>query len=330
MDFELDDDQAQLRELTGKLLASLVSSDMIRAAESGVDLDEELWARGAQMGWTGLLVPEEHGGAGMGLAELVLVAEQLGRSAAPGPFLETALVAHAAAGKLDPAVVAGLASGEQRGTVVLPGSPSLVHAAGSVDHLLVLRPGSAVIAPAEAARPRRRRTLDLSRGWYDIDADTGALPGAVEVASGSDATRLVDMATVLVAADLLGIGEWLLTTTVSYTSVREQFGRRIGSFQALKHKASNMLMDLKGVRAATYYAAMAIDAGTPDAGRAASVAKGFASERIPVAAGEALQIHGGIGFTYEHDLHVYLRRAKVGAVLAGDAAAHYDRVARLA
>ncbi|CAN5546730.1 hypothetical protein BH11ACT8_BH11ACT8_08680 [soil metagenome] len=133
----------------------------------------------------------------------------------------------------------------------------------------------------------------------------------------------------LTAADLLGVGEWLLAATVDYAGVREQFGRPIGSFQVVKHKAADMLAALKGVRAATYYAAMALDARTDDATRAASVAKAFASEQVPLVAGQALQAHGGIGFTWEHDLHLYLRRATVDAVLFGDAGFHHDRVATL-
>jgi len=117
--------------------------------------------------------------------------------------------------------------------------------------------------------------------------------------------------------------------TVSYVKVREQFGRPLGSFQSVKHKVADMLMTLKAARAATYYAAMALDAGAASATAAASAAKAFTGEGVATLAGEALQAHGGIGFTWEHDLHLYLRRAKVDEMLSGSAAEHYERLVSL-
>jgi alkylation response protein AidB-like acyl-CoA dehydrogenase len=140
---------------------------------------------------------------------------------------------------------------------------------------------------------------------------------------------LADAAAVLTAADSLGVGERLLDMTVGYVKVREQFGRPLGSFQSVKHKLADMLTTLKGARAATYYAAMALDAGAADAAVASSVAKAFTGEGIAALAGEALQAHGGIGFTWEHDLHLYLRRAKVNEMLHGGAAEHYERLVAL-
>jgi len=117
--------------------------------------------------------------------------------------------------------------------------------------------------------------------------------------------------------------------TVGYVKVREQFGRPLGSFQSVKHKVAAMLTTLKGARAATYYAAMALDAGVAGATAAASVAKAFTAEGVAALAGEALQAHGGIGFTWEHDLHLYLRRAKVNEMLYGAPAEHYERLVAL-
>jgi alkylation response protein AidB-like acyl-CoA dehydrogenase len=117
--------------------------------------------------------------------------------------------------------------------------------------------------------------------------------------------------------------------TVEYVKVREQFGRPIGSFQSVKHKAADMLTTLKGARAATYYAAMALDAGVAEAGAASSAAKAFTADGVAGLAGDALQTHGGIGFTWEHDLHLYLRRSKVNELLYGSAAEHYERLVSL-
>jgi alkylation response protein AidB-like acyl-CoA dehydrogenase len=327
MDFELSEEQAMLREVSQSMLATHCTPELVRSViESGRDLDEKLWARGAELGWTLLAVPEEQEGAGMGLVELCLVAEEIGRVAAPGPFLDTALVAAAAArGGAPDDVVAGLVEGSLKGAVVQGSSSGWVQAAGSVDWLMLVSATSVSLVEASTASPRRRSSLDQTRSWYAVDLDTG--PAGHELAI--DPQWALDAAAVLVSADLLGVGERLMTMTVDYAKVREQFGRPIGSFQAVKHKAADMLRQLKGVRAATYYAAMALDAELPDASQAASVAKAFASEQVPALAGEALQTHGGIGFTWEHDLHLYLRRAKVDETLYGDAGFHHDRVADL-
>jgi alkylation response protein AidB-like acyl-CoA dehydrogenase len=131
---------------------------------------------------------------------------------------------------------------------------------------------------------------------------------------------------VLISADSLGVGESLLEMSVSYAKLRTQFGRPIGSFQAIKHKCADMRMWLQASKAATYYAAMAVAADAPDAAEAASVAKAYTTEAIARLAGEALQLHGGIAFTWEHDLHLYLRRAQANQVLFGDPSLHHGRL----
>ena len=175
-----------------------------------------------------------------------------------------------------------------------------------------------------------RRTLDETRRWYDVVFDGVRVRAAdVVAADEADIQWLTDAAAVLSAADSLGAGERLLEMTVGYVKVREQFGRPLGSFQSVKHKVADMLTTLKGARAATYYAAMALDAGVAGATVAASVAKAFTAEGVAALAGEALQTHGGIGFTWEHDLHLYLRRAKVNEMLYGAPAEHYERLVAL-
>ncbi len=175
-----------------------------------------------------------------------------------------------------------------------------------------------------------RRTLDETRRWYDVVLDGVRVPAAdVVTADEAGLQWLADAAAVLSAADSLGTGERLLEMTVGYVKVREQFGRPLGSFQSVKHKVAGMLTTLKGARAATYYAAMALDGGVAGATAAASVAKAFTAEGVAALAGEALQAHGGIGFTWEHDLHLYLRRAKVNEMLYGTPAEHYERLVAL-
>ncbi|MEU6201103.1 acyl-CoA dehydrogenase family protein [Streptomyces sp. NPDC047061] len=346
VDFELSEEQDALREISRDLLTSDCPPGTVRAVvEAGRDVDDKLWERGVRMGWTGLASPEDSGGAGQGLVELCLVAEELGRAAAPGPFPETALASWAAARGGTAPLASELAEGRRKAafvhqaslavrrsgrSFVISGRAAAVHAAGCADLLLVAVTGDepcVLLVPASDVRTERRTTLDLTRSWYDVLFDEVTVAGdGILAADPAEARRWVDAMAVLTAADALGAGERLLEMTVGHVTVREQFGRPLGSFQAVKHKAADMLIALRGVRAATYYAALAFDAERDDATTAASVAKAFASESLPEIAGEALQSHGGIGFTWEHDLHLYLRRATVDALVHGTAAHHHERV----
>ena len=355
MDFELTQEQTALREVSRAMLAVNCPPQLVRSlADSGNDMDDKLWRRGAELGWIGLAVPEEHDGAGQGLVELCLVAEEIGRAAAPGAFADSALIALALARRGQPELVAALAvgdlkaslawhgavtglddaGGDDAGGLVLSGRATAVQAAAAADWLLVKvasdqGPRLVLVERARtAAEPRR--TLDETRRWYDVVLDGVRARAADVVAAGEEEIRwLTDAAAVLSAADSLGVGERLLDMTAGYVKVREQFGRPLGSFQSVKHKVADMLTTLKGARAATYYAAMALDAGVADATAAASVAKAFTAEGVAALAGEALQTHGGIGFTWEHDLHRYLRRAKVNEMLYGAPAEHYERLVTL-
>ncbi|ROO87486.1 alkylation response protein AidB-like acyl-CoA dehydrogenase [Actinocorallia herbida] len=354
MDFEPTEEQATLREVSRSMLAAACPPALVRAlAESGGDVDDKLWRRGAELGWTGLAVPEEHEGAGQGLVELCLVAEELGRAVAPGPFVDTALTASVLSRSDSPKAaeaVRGLTARGQKASLVhhgrvsaaraphglvLNGRATAVHSAGSADWFLVVADFESdaarlVLLEAAAAEPERRRTLDETRGWYDVVFDDVFVPSAQVVsADPAEIRRLLDAAAVVTAADALGVGERLLEMTVDYVKVRKQFDRQLGSFQSVKHKVADMLTTLKGARAAIYYAAMALDAGVPDASLASSAAKAFTGEGISALAGEALQTHGGIGFTWEHDLHLYLRRAKVDELLYGSTSEHHERVLSL-
>jgi alkylation response protein AidB-like acyl-CoA dehydrogenase len=350
MDFELSEEQATLREVSRSMLGANCPPALVRSlAEKEEDLDDRLWQRGTELGWAGLAVPEEHNGAGQGLVELCLVAEELGRAVAPGPFIDTALTALALARAGSPALTGPIQGLTERGMkaslahhgsvvgtrdgdgLVLTGRAAAAHAAGAADWLLVTASLGAdqalVLVETAAASTRRRRTLDETRGWYEVVFDGIRVPaGQVVTDDRTEVRRLLDAAAVLTAADALGVGERLLEMTVDYVKVREQFGRPLGSFQSVKHKVADMLTTLKGARAATYYAAMALDADVSDAPIAASVAKAFTCEGVSALAGEALQTHGGIGFTWEHDLHLYLRRAKVDEILWGAPAEHHERI----
>jgi alkylation response protein AidB-like acyl-CoA dehydrogenase len=353
MDFELTEEQRLLREVSRKMLTANCPPALVRAqAESGRGVDDRLWQRGSELGWLGLAVPEEHGGAGQGLVELCLVAEELGRAVTPGPFAETALIASVLARWPSDGfseIVAGLADGGVRASCAdhgkvavvetddalqLRGRATAVQAAAEVDWLLVAADGRAgrqmVMVETSEVAVTLRRTLDETRRWYDVTFDDVRVPLERLVPDdAAGAQWFADAAAVLTAADALGAGGWLLETTVAYVKVREQFDRPLGSFQSVKHKAADMLTTLKGASAATYYAAMALDAGAPDATLAASAAKAYTTEGVSALAGEALQTHGGIGFTWEHDLHLYLRRAKADELRHGMPAEHHERIVSL-
>ena len=350
MDFELTEEQAALREVSRGMLATTCPPQLVRSlADAGRDVDDKLWRRGAELGWIGLPVPEAHDGAGQGLVELCLVAEEIGRAAAPGPFIDSALIALTLARNGRPALAPAIAGGDLKAswahhgavvysrdgdTVLLHGRATAVQAAASADWLLVTASGARgrhlILVDRARAAIERRRTLDETRRWYDVILQEVPVRAADVVTADEGEIRwLADAAAVLTAADSLGVGERLLDMTVGYVKVREQFGRPIGSFQSVKHKAADMLTTLKGARAATYYAAMALDARVATASAASSAAKAFTTGGVAQLAGEALQAHGGIGFTWEHDLHLYLRRAKVNEMLHGSAAEHYERLVSL-
>jgi alkylation response protein AidB-like acyl-CoA dehydrogenase len=368
VDFELSDEQAMLRAAARDLLSNRASIDVVRARlDQDEDVDPALWRLMAQLGWPGLALPEEYTGAGQGLVELALVAEEIGRAVARGPALPSALVGHAVTRggpvALRAEVLPALASGTAWATwafaeprapwtldgvhttartdgdaVVLDGVKTAVQDAGGARWLLVTArhegaPASFLVdRDASGVTVRRQRVLDLTRAFYEVRLEGVRVPRTRLVHCATDVQELLDTASVLQSAETLGVLDRLLEMTVEHLKVRVQFGRPLGTFQALKHKCATMAMLVHGTRAATYYAAMVADAGPEhavDAARAACVAASYSSAATAEVAGEALQLHGGIGFTWEHDLHLYLRRAEADGVLYGDTAIHRDRLCDL-
>ncbi|MFF3377083.1 acyl-CoA dehydrogenase family protein [Streptomyces sp. NPDC002680] len=338
---------------------------MDRDADDG-DVDPEVWRLTADLGWPGLGLPEEYGGSGQGLVELALVAEEMGRALGRGPFAPTAIVGRALTATGSPGlrseVLPELAAGsawatwafaeprspwslngiratartDDGDTFVLDGVKTAVQDAGGAHWLLVtaLHDGVPASFLVERAAPgvtvRRQRTLDPTRAFYEVRLDGVRVPHDRRLTAGPvEIQRLLDEASVLRCADALGVMRRLLELTVEHTTTRVQFGQPIGAFQAVKHSAADMALLVHGAHAATYYAAMATDAGTDDAARAACAAASYVSAGAGEVAARALQLHGGIGFTWEHDLHLFLRRARADSVLYGDAAVHRDRLCTL-
>ncbi|MBO0683376.1 MAG: acyl-CoA dehydrogenase [Candidatus Dormibacteraeota bacterium] len=186
------------------------------------------------------------------------------------------------------------------------------------------RPRGMTVSPVE--------TLDMTRRWYQLQFDGVELPG--EAAMGAvgggwePLRRALDWGEAAICAEMVGGAQWVLDSSVEYAKTRQQFGRPIGVYQAVSHKLSDMLLETESARSATYYAAWAVDADAPDRSMAASIAKAYVSDAYRRAAGNGIQVHGGIGFTWEHDMHLYFKRAKASEVTLGDATYHRELVAQ--
>lgn len=366
MDFGFSEEQDMLREASRRFLDQEMPVAAVRSylETDGPGYDADVWRKAATLGWFGLLVPETFGGTAQSIVDAVVVAEELGRAVQPGPYLPTFIASMAMTecateplqARILPSVVDGTTSlawapppgiGDVEGGVqvtvdggelVLDGVLPLVQDAHTAGHVLVTgRDGGAlrqVLVPADTpgVQVTVLKSLDLARRLCRVDFSGVRLPVEFGLGDGDRSAaveRQVAAAIVLQCAESVGGAERLLEMTVAYAKDRVQFGRPIGSFQAIKHKCANMLVWVEASKSATYYAALAVQDDLPDAALAASIAKSYVGQAYADVAGEALQIHGGIGFTWEHDVHLYLRRAKSNEVLLGDPAWHRERICQL-
>jgi alkylation response protein AidB-like acyl-CoA dehydrogenase len=315
MDFDFTDEQQAIKSTARELLGNRAEHD-------------ELWRELCELGWPGIAVGEEHGGQGLGVVELALLVEQLGYACASTPILGTTLAAlaieHAGSAAQRARWLPGLAAGEKTGALALRSAAALVPDA-TPDGLVVLADDgdgtatahtASAIESVEAIDPRRRH------GTVAAAPDDGeALEGDVRAA--------LDRALVVVAAELLGLCRRALDLTVAYVKERRQFGVAVGSFQAVQHAAAQMLRDTEATAAATYYAAWAADAEPASLQVAAATAKALASDAGRAVTASAIQLHGGIGFTWEAELHWLFKRAQIDAAYLGGASDHRARVCRL-
>jgi alkylation response protein AidB-like acyl-CoA dehydrogenase len=321
----------------------------------------------AQLGLPGIAVPEEYGGAGFSFAEQAIVLEELGAALFTGPYLASAVLAVTALlasadteAKKD--LLPGIAAGETVATLAfaedggswdaaairlaaakttengwrLEGHKSFVldgHAADLI--LTVAATGTdgklslfAVTPAAEGLTRRALPTLDQTRKLARLEfSDTPARLVGEQGAARAVLDRTLDVAAIALAAEQLGGAQRALDMAVAYAKIRQQFGRPIGSFQAIKHRCADLLLEVESLRSAVGYAAAAVAAGSTEVPVLASMLKAYASEVYSHVAGENIQIHGGIGFTWEHDAHLYLKRAKASELFLGDAGYHRDRLA---
>jgi alkylation response protein AidB-like acyl-CoA dehydrogenase len=318
MDFTLSSDQAALQEAVRKLCEGRFPMERVRGLSDVGGVDRSLWQELADAGVFSLRLPENDGGAGLGMAEAALVFEELGRALVPGPLVWTHLAA-------------GLIPGAAQGETVVGGlqrqeEPFLVEYPDVIDVLLAVDDDG--LWQVDRAR------LSASPVSWPLDPLTpvhvagGLLRGERRGVPG-DAVRWGLEGTVLTAAFLLGMAAVLTEQSVAYAKQRQQFDKPIGSFQAIQHKLANMALARERAWSAVYYAAMAFDAGDPDRHRAAHVAKAAAGEAATLCAKDGIQIHGGIGYTWEHDLHLFIRRAYGSEALLGTTDWHHDRLADL-
>jgi alkylation response protein AidB-like acyl-CoA dehydrogenase len=325
MDFELNDDQQALRDAARELLDDRAGSSQVRAVvDNGAAYDAELWKAMVDQGWTGIAVPEESGGVGLGWVEVAVLAEAVGAHVAPAPIVQSIVAVDA---MHDTSWLEPLVAGEAIACVEASGQREVVPYAPSADVVVCVRDGSLVVADLREQRPAREPAMDVTRavGWIDPDGLS-----AVETLGGGEVVqRFVDRGATAYAAELLGAAQHMLDESAAYAKERVQFDRPIGSFQAVKHRLADMLVDVEGMRSAVYWAAWCIAADHPDASVAASTAKVWCSDAARRVMASALQVHGGIGFTWEHDTHLYLKRTQLDALAFGDAVVHRTRLARL-
>jgi alkylation response protein AidB-like acyl-CoA dehydrogenase len=309
MDFELSADQVDLQEGVRKLCEGRFSVETVRALEEKDGVDPALWSELADAGVFTLRVPEADGGVGLGAAESVLVFEELGRACVPGPLVASELAA----------------SNEVVGIVERARGPVVIEYLNVLDRLLVL--GDSEVAEVDPA------SIEAERSPHPVDPLTpiwvcDRLPAGTQVGDSDLAARVRLNGALLTAAIQLGLSEAVLDRAVAYAKEREQFDRPIGSFQAVKHMLADMLVRTEVARAAVYAAGVTIDdPSVGDAARAVSAAKITAGDAAVKNGKVAIQVHGGMGFTWEVDAHLYLKRAWVLDTAFGSPDAHSEFLA---
>ncbi|HEY6385355.1 MAG TPA: acyl-CoA dehydrogenase family protein [Candidatus Acidoferrum sp.] len=355
MQFGLSESQEFLKDSARKFFAGeCPSAEMRRLMETDTAYDATLWSKLTEQGYTGIIFPEEYGGVGLGKVELMLLLEEAGHALLPGPYFSTVVLAGSVLDAVaTPAqkkqYLAPICHGEVRATVAileesaswntrdvqltatngkLTGEKLFVSDAGIADFLIVAaRDGVFVVhSKARGLKISSMVGMDLTRRLYVVEfSDTPA----EKIGSNSNLARAFDVATAALSAELVGGMQRTLDITVEYAKTRKQFGKPIGMFQAVQHQCADMYLETESSRSAVYYAGWALEENSPDATTAVSIAKMYASDAARAVGNRGIQIHGGMGFTWENDLHLYYRRAKASETAFGDATFHRERIASL-
>ena len=356
MNFDLSEEQQLLQETVAQFLEQECPPTRLREIFDGdAGLDPTLWKGLAEMGVTGIGIPEEYGGAGLEILDLAVVSETLGRGAAPGPFLGHVLASlaidRAGSDAQKKKWLPGLAAGDRVGTVALgeagnrwqPGEWSVeageiltgvkthVPFASSADLLVVgVAGGGLVVVEAGASGlsceklPGADRTRRIEQVTFD------STPCEVLAGGAGASERLRDVGLVLLAADAFGGASRCIDMAVEYAKTREQFGVTIGHFQALKHQLANMAVEIEPARGLYWYAAHAMDHVADESERSAALAKAHLTERFMQVARDTVEAHGGIGFTWECDVQIWFKRAMFDRAFLGTPSVHRERAAVLA
>jgi alkylation response protein AidB-like acyl-CoA dehydrogenase len=374
MDFGFSEEQDMLRQSVREFLEAECPMTYVRQMmEDERGYSEDQWKKMVELGWTGLIIPEEYGGAGLNMVDMVVALEEMGKVVMPGPFFASGILgglaidlggSEAQKKRYLPELAAGkikatLAQVEESGRwdaegIALPAKSSgggytingiklFVHDAHNADLLIVpVRSGGSGIdgitllivdAKAKGVSTRVLKTMDQTRKLCEVRFDNVTVGAdAVLGAAGKGwalLDRVADRAKVALCAEMCGGAQKVLEMSVEYAKVREQFGKPIGSFQAIQHKCANMMVQVESAKSATYYAAWAVANDVPEAHLAACMAKAYCSDAYRFVSAEGIQIHGGIGFTWEHDMHLYFKRAKGSEVTFGDATWNRELVAQV-
>jgi alkylation response protein AidB-like acyl-CoA dehydrogenase len=363
MQFAFTQEQLQFRDVVRRFLddrAPPTEARRLMSTDSGYD--PETWrSLAVELGACGIHIPETYGGAGFGLTELGIVLEEMGRALFCGPYFSSAVLAATAilqggSESQKQSLLPGIASGEVRAALAvteqdgrwsaeattmtaddgrLTGSKRFVVDGHTADVIVVLARESSsgqlslhvVDASATGLSRRALDVIDPTRKLAQLDFDrTPAQPLGESADAGDAIRRVLEVAAIALSNESIGGASRMLDSALQYTQQRMQFGRKIGSFQAIKHRFAELLLEIELARSAAYHAAASYDAGHPNISALASLAKSACSDAYMHAAAECIQLHGGIGFTWDHDTHLWYRRAKSSEVFLGDPAWHRDRM----
>ena len=353
MQFGLSESQEFLKDSARKFFAGeCPSAEMRRLMETDTAYDADLWSKLTDQGYTGIIFPEAYGGVALGKVELMLLMEEAGRALLPGPFFSTVVLAGSVLDAVaSPAhkhkYLAPICRGEARSTVAileanaswnprdihltvtsgkLTGEKYFVSDAAIADFILVVARNSVFIVNAKAPglTISPMTAMDLTRKLYVVEFNDTP---AEEIGPTTNLERAFDVAAAALSAELVGGMQRTLDITVEYAKTRKQFGKPIGTFQAVQHQCADMYLETESSRSAVYYAGWALEENSPDAATAVSIAKMYASDAARTVGNRGIQIHGGMGFTWENDMHLYYRRAKGSETAFGDATFHRERIA---
>jgi alkylation response protein AidB-like acyl-CoA dehydrogenase len=365
MDFGLSEEQQQLKESAHALLTNECPTTEVRKVMASQDgYPRALYEHVAKLGWNGLIVPEQFDGAGLGMLDMATLLEEGGYAAMPGPFLFSSAIAAGVLkltrsgeqpGKWLSAIAEGKAIGtvavtdrtpsidprdfvtiasKNDATISINGTKTIVPYAEIADFIVVVAKDlsshelllGVVEKNAPGVKIYPRKNLDLTRRVATVEFENTR---AVRLLGEDLYSKLIDIGALAIAADSLGGMERALEMAVEYSKVREQFGKPIGSFQALKHAAAEIVSELEPARSLLWYAAYAFDAGLPDASRYIAMVKARLTDIYARGSDRAVLMHGGIGFTWEHDMHIWFKRARFNESYFGSPAFHRERVAEL-